>query len=119
MSTDPEAKLFYGYLQPEDEKEAYNDEEDIDKETPWSDAHGRQAHHGCIGDIYGYSGALGFFLAVEESLHTTEWDKVTSLSPQDFEIKPGWNEQLQQAAQVFNLDISQLQPGWHLVCLYF
>jgi hypothetical protein len=120
MSTDPEAKLFYGYLQPDDDKEKFNEEiaDDADYETSWSGIHTKHAH-GCIGEIYGYSSSLGFFLAVEKSLHEVMWDKVKMLSPQDLTIQPEWDDQLRQAAQIFNLDISQLQPGWHLVCLYF
>jgi hypothetical protein len=35
MSTDPEAKLFYGYLQPEADKEYYYESED-GNDTPWT-----------------------------------------------------------------------------------
>lgn len=119
MSTDPEAKLFYGYLEPlvEDEDDS-DDEEDDDEDTPWDKSHTVRSH-GCIGDLYGYSENLGHFLAVEASLHTAEWDEVKPLTPQDFVTQPEWDEQLHQAAVHFGIDDTGLQPGWYLVCLYF
>ncbi len=119
MSDDPEAKLFYGYLQPEEDKELYNanSDEDDEYETPWTYIHTKH-RHGCIGELYGYSNCLGVFLAVEESLYNASWDKVIKL-PERFTIQPSWDERLKEAAKEFALDISGLQPGWHLVCLYF
>ena len=119
MSSDPEAKLFYGYLQPEEDREHYqNLDHSRDQETAWSATHTKTAH-GCVGGIYGYDENLGFFLAVEASLQKAEWDEVVPLTPAHFVVKPGWDEQLRQAANTFKLDITDLQPGWYLVCLYF
>jgi len=119
MSTRPEAKLFYGYLQPEADKEEYNALED-DEDTPWSAIHGKKAY-GCIGEIYGYSESLGFFLAVEESLHTAEWDEVKSANLVGLAaryLESAWDVQLRQAAETFGLDVTGIRPGWYQVCLY-
>lgn len=120
MSSDPQAKFFYGYVEPRDEDEDYEDYGDYNEEdeTPWDKAHTNTAH-GCIGGIYGYSGNLGNFLAVQVSLHEAEWAEVHTLKQQDFEVQPEWKEQLQAAANHFEIDLSGLQPGWHLVSLYF
>jgi hypothetical protein len=121
MSTDPSAKLFYGYKQPDADRERFNEidyatvEED---DTPWSATHTERSH-GCIGIINGYGENLGFFLAVEASLHEAEWDEVVTLSTRALEIQPEWHEQLRQAAEAFHLDVSGMVPGWYLVCLYF
>jgi hypothetical protein len=120
MSTDAEAKLFYGYIQPESDKELYRkiDFSRTNDTTPWRETHTKKAY-GCIGGIHGYDGELRFFLAVETSLHEAEWDEVKPLTPQDFVIQPEWDEQLHQAAGYFSIDDADLHPGWYLVCLYF
>jgi hypothetical protein len=117
MSTSIEAKLFYGYVKLVEEDYDFDDD-DEKEDTPWDTAHTNKAH-GCIGGIYGTDGNLGNFLAVESALYKAEWSTVKSLSPQDFEIQPEWDEQLQQAAAHFGIDVSELKPGWHLVSLYF
>jgi hypothetical protein len=119
MGKDPEAKLFYGFLEPlvEDDEES-EDEDGEEDETPWEKAHTRKAY-GCIGGIYGYDENLGHFLAVEASLKEAEWDEVMPLTSQDFEVKPGWNQQLKEAALVQNIDLTGLTPGWFLVSLWF
>lgn len=119
MSDTPQAKLFYGYLQPEADREIFQGiGPDEEKETPWSATH-TQVSHDCVGGIYGYDESLGFFLAVEESLHEVEWDKTKLLSQKDFEVQPTWNEDLRLAAEEFKLDLTGLEPGWYLVSLYF
>ena len=117
MGISCEAKLFYGYLQPKADKEYHYESEDS-TDTPWTETHTKRKC-GCIGGIYGYDENLGHFLAIEESLHTAEWDEVVSLKPEDFEVKPEWNEMLHQAALEFGIDLDGLQPSWHLACLYF
>ncbi len=119
MGTDPTAKLFYGYLQPEDDRENYNEHSDEDDfDTPWTMTH-TKTRQGCIGDIYGYGSSLGFFLAVKETLYYAGWDRVIKLTPERFTILPEWDEQLKGAAKEFGLNIADQLPGWHLVCLYF
>ncbi len=122
MGTDPEAKLFYGYIQPlPDEDDWENDsseEEEDEEETPWENTH-CVTKHGCIGGISGYDENLRHFLAVEKSLSEAQWSNVVALSQDDFEIRPEWKDQLQQAVEAFGLDVSGMQPGWYLVCLYF
>jgi hypothetical protein len=123
MSTDPSAKLFYGYKQPDADKKAhqkidYATAEAGEDDTPWSATHTKRSH-GCIGVIHGYDEHLGFFLAVEASLHEAEWDEVVTLSTRALEIQPEWHAQLQQAAKAFHLDVSGMVPRWYLVCLYF
>jgi Nucleosome binding factor SPN, SPT16 subunit len=134
MSTDPEAKLFYGYVKPikddddfdelgddasENEEDDESDEEGYDdyEETPWSKAHTISVH-GCIGGIHGYDENLGYFLAVEESLHTAEWDEVKPLTAKDFKVKAEWDKALNKAAAEFGIDLTGLEPGLYLVCLY-
>ena len=74
--------------------------------------------------IYRLTGAMNkkdqaAILAVEKSLSEAEWDNVVVLSQDDFEVQPEWKDQLQQAVEAFELDVSGMQPGWFLVCLYF
>lgn len=118
MGVTPQAKLFYGYLQPESDREQYQEIDTNEEDTPWSATHLKKAN-GCIGGLYGYDENLGFFLAVEESLHEVEWDKKKRLIQKDFEIQPTWNEQLRQAAEEFGLDVTGLESSWYLVSLYF
>ena len=121
MSISCKAILFYGYLQPEADKEYYYEADD-GNETPWTETHTKRKH-GCIGEIYGCDENLGHFLAVEESLQKiTPWDGVKSLKISDLGAKsldPSWNERLHQAASEFGIDLAGLQPSWHLACLYF
>lgn len=118
MSSDPVAKLFYGYVEPIDPDDYDHFDKDEDEETPWGEAHTKRAC-GCIGELFGTDGNLGNALAVEASLHKAEWSHVNALSPQDFEVHSEWDEQLQQAAAHFGIDVSGLKLGWHLVSLYF
>lgn len=118
MSTDPVAKLFYGYIQPEADKKIYDAIDHNVDDTPWSAIHTKKAY-GCIGDIHGYDMHLRFFLAVEASLKEAEWDDIVPLTAKDFEIRPEWNQQLKEAAIVFNIDPTGLTPGWFLVSLWF
>lgn len=122
MSTEPEAKLFYGYIKPKNDDDADYDEDDEDNEEQdedaWSKAHTETACDCTVG-LYGYDENLGYFLAVEESLHTAMWAEVVPLKTEDFEVKPAWDESLRLAAEEFGIDLTGLQPGWHLVCLYF
>jgi hypothetical protein len=118
MSSDPSAKLFYGYMQPESDKERYAEIDHNEDDTPWSATHTKRAH-GCIGGIHGYDEHLGFFLAVETSLRVAEWDQVQWLIQQDFVVQQEWSEQLALAAEAFKLDTAGMEPGWFLVCLYF
>lgn len=118
MSTDPEAKLFYGYIQEAPEEGEW-DEED---EGAWGKAHGRQPQFGCMVDLYGYDGSLGYFLAVEESLCKAEWSEIQPIDMVSLGVRhleSTWDAQLRQAAETFGLDLTGLKPGWYLVCLYF
>ena len=119
MSTDPVAKLFYGYTKPIDEDKVEDDDEY--EETPWSKAHIKSSH-GCTVNLYGSSGSLGYFLAVEESLQKAAWDTVKPVDLIELGVqslqKP-WNGMLRLAAAEFGIDITGLPLGWHLVCLYF
>ena len=114
MSDRPTAKLFYGYLQPESDREKDYKED----ESPWEATHCKVAY-GCTGEIYGYYENLCFFLAVKESLHESEWDEVTDLEPVQLAIRPSWDITLREASKQFGLDVTDQVPGWHLVCLYF
>lgn len=129
MSTDPEAKLFYGYVQPtpeeaewdedetgEDEDEDEDEEADEESGNPWA-VYGTS--NGCETGLYGYDNDLGYYLAVKESLYSAEWSQHIFISQIDLVRKPEWDEQLLQAAKLWNLDVSNLKVGWHLVCLYF
>ena len=118
MSTDPEAKFFYGYIKSVDEFEACDNDREY---TPWDKSHTKSAH-GCTVDLYGYSENLGYFLAVEESLYTAAWDTVKTIDIIELSAKPidlHWDEMLHNAANEFGIDIAELALGWHLVCLYF
>lgn len=121
MSTDPSAKLFYGFTQPVDEYgEPIENEEDKDEdgEGPWERAVGTNSE--CVTGFSGYDDNLINFLAVEESLHVVEWSEICVLEQTDLEVKPDWDKKLRQASEHFKLDIpADQQPKWHLVCLYF
>lgn len=119
MSTDPIAKLFYGYIQEAPEEGEWSEK---DEETSWDRTYGRQPQCGCTVDVYGYSGSLGYFLAIEESLHTAEWSEIQPIDLVGLGVKrleSTWDMQLRQAAEIFGLDLTGLKPGWYLVCLYF
>jgi hypothetical protein len=120
MSTNATAKLFYGYMQPKEDREYYNEECDHseDEETAWSAIAFKEAYC-CVGGLCGHDGNLGTFLAVRESLHKATWTEDTPLKPEDFQVRPAWDEMLRKAAKAFGLDLTGLRPGWHLVCLYF
>lgn len=118
MGVTPEAKLFYGYMQPESDKELYARIDHNNDDTPWTATHTKEAY-GCEGGIHGYDEHLGFFIAVKASLKVAEWDDVVALTSQDFEVKPEWNQQLKEALSAFNIDPTGLTPGWYLVSLWF
>jgi hypothetical protein len=118
MSISSEAKLFYGYIKPEEDDEEYDG---VSSSSPWSKAH-TESTHGCTVDIYGYDENLGYFLAVEESLCTAEWNTVKTIDLIDLGVQSlerPWNEMLRDAASEFGIDLTGLSLGWHLVCLYF
>ncbi len=119
MSTDPIAKLFYGYIQEAPEEGEWSKE---DEETSWDRTYGRRPQFGCTVDVYGYDRSLGYFLAIEESLHTAEWSEIQPIDLVGLGVKhleSTWDMQLRQAAEIFGLDLTGLKPGWYLVCLYF
>jgi hypothetical protein len=130
MRADSEAKLFYGYVEPIDDEDDcinfdYDEEQEADEkrnEAAWQKSHTARAH-GCIGDLYGYDDGYDedfrHFLAVEASLHKAAQSKICVLSPSDFTIQPEWDEQLQQAATHFGIDVSKLKPSWYVVSLSF
>lgn len=118
MGTDPQAKLFYGYVKPTPDERAWSEDEDEDEESDgaWSI---HSMSNGCVTGIYGYDDDLGYFLAVKESLHHVEWSSHELIPQTALVSKSEWDEQLRNAAALWNLDISKLKVGWHLVALYF
>lgn len=116
MSNKAKAELFYGYLQPLEDKEAYNN--DKNTATPWSAMRSKEAH-GCVGEKFGDPGDIGFFLAIKESLRSGELRTLRSLGERDFQVKPAWKEQLKQAVAAFKLDVTNLQPDWYIVLSSF
>lgn len=124
MGMDPEAKLFYGYVHPTPDERAWSDEgkeddddsDDEEADDAWA-VYG--VSNGCETGIYGYDDDMGRYLAVKESLHRVEWSSHELISQADLTPKPEWDEQLRAAAALWNLDISKLKLGWHLVALYF
>jgi len=124
MSTDSEAKLFYGVVKPTIEARAYDGDYDYEAEEseteygPWSDAHGKPYKPASVG-LYGYDDDLGYFLAINDSLHTVEWSTTKLIPASSLVVQPEWDEQIRAMAEYAGLDISGLEIGWHLVCLYF
>lgn len=115
MSSDLQAKLFYGFIQPLDDREAhYQDME----ETPWTQTHTRKAH-GCLGGIYGTDEAIGHYLAVEGSHRTAQWSTIVALNQKELQVEDYWDAQLEDAVKHFNLNVTGQSPSWYLVSLYF
>jgi hypothetical protein len=112
MSTTSSACLFYGYVRP------YDEEQGEYEETSW-DKNFLNESHGCTIHVYGFDERLGSFLSVNDSYKEAKWDDAVLLLPDSLFVKEGWNEQLQNAAHFFDLDITGLNAQWHLVCLYF
>jgi hypothetical protein len=118
MGLSVRASLFYGYLQPQWDREIFLERNDPDFETPWSDIHTERFAR-CVGGMYGYDEHLGFFLAIEASLKQAEWDDVVELRIADLKVHEVWQSYLETAAQHFHLDLHGLRPSWYLTSLYF
>lgn len=116
------ASLFYGYVEP-----IHEDEYDVDVETPWDQAHGlpgvpwpEQQQLPYTIEYYGVgSSYIAHYLAIRETLANAEWHKVQRIDISKLTIKPEWEGILKDAARRWDLDVSGLEPGWHLVVLYF
>jgi hypothetical protein len=111
MGTSPSGKLFYGYINPNEEEEGTSEWSDI----PFSIVH----ESICRPELFGYDGFIRYAIAVTESVVRVDWSDSKNIDSTHFIINPFWNSQLLDFAKEHNIDVQELTPGWHLVCLYF
>lgn len=110
MGTDPSAKLFYGYINPEDEE---------GEDARWDIPDEYKPDAVCGLELFGYDGFIRYGLSVAASLKRADWSDAVNISPDHFNVPDEWNQQLAEYAREKGIDISGLTPGWHLVSIYF
>ena len=116
MGYSAESALFYGFTQPYDDFESWDQAKDEAEDVyGWREM---EEKIGITFGLFGSSDERQYYIAITETHSRGDWGEPTIIDPEKIITKSEWEPKLRTFAERFGMHLNELQPQWYITSYY-